>query len=112
MENLVHILVPLGGCAMIFGIVYIVMTANHRENMAMIAQGMNPKKSSEKKHSKLRLAFLFFLVPIGILIGNKFHEVFGIDPEPAAVVCAFLMGGVALVTTYFIERKLEKSDSE
>jgi len=112
MENLVHVLVPLGGCVMIFGIVYVVITANNRENMAMIQQGMNPKESAGKSHSKLRIALLMTFVPIGILVGNLVHAHFGIDAEPAAVVFAFLMGGLALVATYFIERFVKSSNGE
>lgn len=112
MENLAHILIPLAGCAMIFGIVYVAVTANNRENMAMIQQGMNPKESTNKRHSKLRIALLMTFVPIGILVGNLVHAHFGIDAEPAAVVFSFLMGGLALVATYLIERFSKNSDGE
>jgi len=112
MQDLAHILVPLFGCAMIFGIVYVVMTANHRENMAMIGQGINPKESTGKSHSKLRIALLMAFVPIGILAGNLVHDFFGLDAEPAAVVFAFLMGGLALIATYFIERFVKSANEE
>lgn len=103
MQHLVHMLIPISGCAMIFGIVYVVITANNRENMAMIEAGMNPKGHKTNRHSRLRIALLLFMVPIGILIGNIGHRLFGMDPEPAAVVFAFLCGGLALTATYFIE---------
>ncbi|WP_066758407.1 DUF6249 domain-containing protein [Crocinitomix algicola] len=109
MVHLTHILIPLGGAAMIFGIVYVVTTANHRENMAMIEMGMNPKEET-KKHNNLRNALLFLLVPIGILVGNLVHEYFGMDSSPAAVLFAFLFGGIALVATYFIEWALDLKD--
>ncbi len=112
MENLVHILVPLAGCAMIFGIVYVIATANNRENMAMIQQGMNPKEGVGKSHSKLRIAMLMIFVPIGILIGNRVHTYFGIDAEPAGVIFSFFMGGIALLTTYLIERFAKNSHEE
>jgi len=41
-EVLIPILVPLSGCALIFGIVYL----KTRQNMAMIEKGMNPKALS------------------------------------------------------------------
>lgn len=112
MENLVHILIPLAGIAMIFGIVYIVISANNKENMAMIEAGMNPRSPKAKGHSKLRNALLAFTVPIGILIGNLTHELFGMDAEPAAVVFAFLFGGLGLVATYFIERTQSNGNEE
>lgn len=107
MENITHLIIPLAGTAMIFGIVYVVTTANHRENMAMIESGINPKANSSKKHNTLRNALLLVLVPVGILVGNLVHKFFGMDPEPAAVLFAFLFGGVGLVATYFIEWALK-----
>jgi hypothetical protein len=103
MEDLVRILIPIAGCAMIFGIVYVVITANNRENMAMIEAGMNPKSPKVNRHSKLRIGLLFLMVPIGILVGNFIHKLFGMEAETAAVVFAFLFGGIALTATYFIE---------
>ncbi|MFT5820069.1 MAG: putative tellurium resistance membrane protein TerC [Crocinitomix sp.] len=103
MEHLSHLLIPIAGCAMIFGIVYVIITAHNRESMAMIEAGMNPRAPKTNRHSRLRIALLLFMVPIGILIGNLIHKMFGMDAEPAAVVFAFLFGGLALTTTYFIE---------
>lgn len=107
MLNITAIVIVMVGCAMIFGIVYITITANNRENMAMIEAGMNPDDSKTKRHSKLRTALLLFLVPIGILIGNSTHRFFGMHAEPAAIVFAFLFGGIALTATYFIEWALK-----
>lgn len=104
MENLVHILIPLAGIAMVFGVVYVVISANNKENMAMIEAGMNPKSSKAKGHSKLRNALLAVTVPIGILIGNLTYDVFDMEAAPTAVVFAFLFGGLGLIATYFIER--------
>lgn len=100
--DLTAVLIVFAGCAMIFGIVYVTATASNRENMAMIEAGMNPRKTKSTQHSKLRIALLLFFVPIGILIGNLTHNFFGMDAEPAAVVFAFLFGGIAMTGTYFI----------
>jgi len=97
------IIIPLAGMLMTFGIVYVVITAWNRQNLSMIEAGMNPKKSKQRRHSQLRIALLMVCVPIGILTGNLVHPLFGMDPEPTAVVFSFLFGGVALVGTYFIE---------
>jgi uncharacterized PurR-regulated membrane protein YhhQ (DUF165 family) len=103
MEDFFHLLVPLAGCAMIFGIVYVAVSASNKENLAMIEAGMNPKGPKIRRHSKLRIALLAVTVPIGILIGNLVHDFFGMDHAPAAVVFGFLLGGIGLTTTYFIE---------
>ena len=89
---------------MIFGIVYIAIVSSHRQNMAMIEAGLNPKEE-EEKHNKLRNGLLILFVPIGILLGNMGHGLFGMAAETAAVVFAFLFGGLAMVLAYFIEDK-------
>ena len=103
-----HLFIPIALFMMIFGIVYITITSRNKENMAMIESGMDPRKEFKKPHSKLRIALLMVAVPIGILVGNLIYPVFGMDPEPCAVVCSFLFGGIALVATYFIESSNEK----
>lgn len=101
MHDLIPILIVLIGCSMIFGIVYVSVTASNRENMAMIEAGMNPKTDRSSQHSRLRIAMLLFFVPIGILVGNLTHQFFNMEAETAAVVFAFLFGGLALLGTYF-----------
>ncbi len=103
MEDAQHIIIPIALFAMIFGIVYIAISAYHRQNIAMIEAGMNPKKPKVNAHNKLRNALLIICIPIGILVGNSTYYRFGMAPEPAAIVFAFLFGGIALTATYFIE---------
>ena len=112
MNNLIPIVIPIALFAMVFGIVYIVIAANNKENMAMIQAGMNPKEPKSRQHSKLRFALLAITVPIGILLGNLTYDIFGMDPEPAAVVFAFLFGGIGLTATYFIEAAQDKNNEE
>ncbi len=112
MDSLVHILIPIAGCAMIFGIVYVAVTADNRQKMAMIEAGMNPKDDEAKQHSRLRFAMLAVFVPIGILIGQATYSVFGMEPETASIVFAFLLGGVGLLITYFIEANRDKKEGE
>ncbi|MGB1103074.1 MAG: DUF6249 domain-containing protein [Crocinitomicaceae bacterium] len=101
MSHIAGIIIAVAGCAMIFGIVYIAVTADNRENMAMIEAGMNPKADKKSSYSRLRTGMLFFFVPVGILIGNFVHDFFGMRPATAATVFAFLFGGLAMLGTYF-----------
>lgn len=110
MEDLAHILVPLAGCAMIFGVVYVVITADNRQKMAMIEAGMNPHP--QKKHSKLRTAMLAIFIPIGILIGQASSSVFNMQPETASVTFGFLFAGIGLLATYIVESKREKNETD
>jgi len=110
MYQAVEILIPLGAFAMIFGIVYLGVTSKHREKMAMIEAGMNPEDSNNKSHSKIRSGLLFVLVPIGIIVGNLLSpKIEMLKNDELGLIFAFLFGGIALVTSYFLEKKDSKN---
>tara|TARA_B100000809_G_scaffold177702_1_gene175267 strand:+ start:107 stop:472 length:366 start_codon:yes stop_codon:yes gene_type:complete len=111
MSQAVEIIIPIAGMSLTFGIVYVAVTAWHRQKMAMIEAGMNPKKDRESKHSKIRTALLFLLVPTGIFIGNTVSDFYPvIDGETMGLLFAFLFGGIALVAAYFLERKFDNQN--
>ena len=98
---------------MIFGIVYLGVTSQHRKEMAMIEAGMNPNKKKGWSHSKIRTGLLFLLVPLGIFIGNLLSNQMDImRSQTMGLIFGFLFGGIALVTAYFIERKLGVNQDE
>jgi hypothetical protein len=112
MYQAVEILVPLGAFAMVFGVVYVAVTANHREKMAMIEAGMNPYESKNKKHSKIRNGLLLFLVPLGIFIGNIITPLFeNMNNSEMGLLFGFLFGGMALIAAYFLEKKFPDTDN-
>jgi len=111
MYQAVEILVPMGAFAMVFGIVYVGVTANHRKEIAMIEAGMNPNEKKESNHSKIKKALLLLLVPLGIFVGNVLPNVIpNLERSSTALVFAFLFGGIALTASYFIEKKLETKE--
>ena len=90
----------------IFGVIYVAVSAWNRQRIAMIEAGINPvRKRRNRKHSRLRIAMLLTCIPTGILIGNVIHPLFNLDAEEAAILFAFLFGGLALIATYVIEEK-------
>ena len=97
-----------------FGIVYLGVSSWHKQNMAMIEAGMMPikEKRKEKKHNNLRGALLLICVPLGILVGNIVYTWVNMDSDTAALVFAFLFGGIALTATYFIEDSQKNSKEE
>lgn len=108
MSQAVEIIIPIAGMSLTFGVVYVAVTAWHRQKMAMIEAGMNPKKDRESKHSKIRTAMLFLFVPTGIFVGNVIADFYPVmKGKSMALIFAFLFGGIALVAAYFVERKLE-----
>ena len=102
----IALLIPIGAIAMAFGIVYIIITTRHRENMALIESGINPTEDNkkEKNHNKLRGALLFVFVPIGILVGRMTFKNLGMEAEVCQLVFAFLFGGIGLAITYILEQ--------
>jgi undecaprenyl pyrophosphate phosphatase UppP len=107
------IVVPFIVFSTMFGVIYVIVTARHRERIAMIEAGMNPNdsKSPQKKRSRLSIGLLLLFVPLGIFIGNVIGDVYPIvAAEPLAIIFAFLFGGVALLVSYFIESKRQKSE--
>ena len=113
MYQAVEIIVPLAAFAMIFGIIYVAVTAYNRKELAMIEAGMNPNESKKSGHSKIRTALLFLFVPLGIFTGNVIATLFPvIEAESLGLIFAFIFGGMALTTSYFIEKGFEKKDQD
>jgi hypothetical protein len=112
------ILVPLGVFLMSFGIVYVIVTARHREKMALmslIEKGADPKLLDSMKISSkggiLKWGLLLVGVGIGILLASLLAEA-GMN-EPASyfsMICLF--GGAGLLLANRIGLKDENRKEE
>jgi len=105
-EVLIPILVPLGGCAMIFGIVYL----KSRENMAMIEKGMNPKEFANRPapYRNLKNGLLFMGAGLGLFLAYLLDTYMMADrgDNPAIYFSLIAIGGgIGLVSSYKIEKK-------
>src|SRR4029078_2823519 len=105
-EVLIPILVPLGGCAMIFGIVYL----KSRENMAMIEKGMNPKEYANRPapYTNLKNGLLFMGAGRGLFLAYLLDTYMMADrgDNPAIYFSLIAIGGgIGLVSSYKIEKK-------
>jgi len=109
---MVEILVPIAVFAMIFGIVYVIVTARNRERMALIEKGADPKLfESIKTSSKTRL-LKWGLLLVGVGIGCFIAEMLvnsGMNEETIypAMICIF--GGAGLLVAYKMEPKSNNS---
>lgn len=105
---LMVIIVSLGLCAMIFGIVYLAK----RERMAMIERGMDPRRykpqSAPYQNLKWGLMligagfglFLAFILDRMVFRSNEF------DDNPAVYFSLIaVFGGLGLLISYIIEKK-------
>ena len=105
-EVLIPIVVPLGGCAMIFGIVYL----KSRENMAMIEKGMNPKEYANRPapYRNLKNGLLFMGAGLGLFLAYLLDTYMMADrgDNPAIYFSLIAIGGgIGLVSSYKIEKK-------
>jgi hypothetical protein len=111
---LVGILVPLGSFAMVFGIVYLIVTARNKERMALIERGADPSlfESVKKGNSNRVLKWGIFLVGIGLGITVAYMLVKNdvMDEDAAYFSMIFIFGGLALVGTHLFLRKQESQE--
>ncbi len=109
MYQVVELFIPLGCFAMVFGIVYVAVTAENRKNLAMIEAGLNPNEKKEGGKSNLKKGMLLFFVPIGYFVGRML-EFAGGSANMRGILCAVLFGGLALMLFYFLNP--EKKEEE
>jgi hypothetical protein len=102
------IIVSLGLCAMIFGIVYL----SKRERMAMIERGMDPRryKPQTAPFQNLKWGLLLIGAGLGLFLAFLFDRlVFRsdyYDNNPAIYFSLIaIFGGLGLFTSYRIEKK-------
>ncbi len=110
---LVGILVPLGCFAMVFGIVYLIVTSRNRERMALIERGADPAlfETRKKASSGGVMKFGLFLFGIGLGIVVAYFLASGGMEEGAAYPSMMLVfGGLALIAANLWQRKQDKED--
>ncbi|MCB0770770.1 MAG: hypothetical protein KDC00_10240 [Flavobacteriales bacterium] len=111
-----EVLVPFIVFASIFGVVYIVVTARHRQRMAMIEKGITPTDMMEKKdpYRSLKYGLVSVAIGIGLLLGyllqTRVMTDRAEDPLPYFIMVT-ICAGSALIGHHLIvlknrERKL------
>lgn len=109
--DLVSLLIPIAVFAMVFGIVYVAVTASNRQKIAMIEAGMNPnEKKREDENSPWSNGYLFVFVPLGIILGNVLaHYTNILGAGELGLLGAFLFGGLGMLLA---RRQNEKKKQE
>jgi O-antigen ligase len=104
------IIVPLFFAA-IFGIVYITVTARHRQRMAMIEKGMDPSLIGDKPeiHKSLRNGLFLLGVGLGLFLGHLMQLSMFVDDNPLPYfIMVMLCGGAALIIYHWIVRRKQQ----
>ena len=104
-------LTPIFVLAIIFGFVYAIvyLGVRRKERMALLEKGVNPSIFHEPKTEKLTsLRYGLFLIglAIGILMGNVLEVSTELGPEASYFSMVFLFGGIALVISHFLGKKV------
>ena len=102
----------------IFGIIYVLLTARHKENMNLLKlieldKDITTYKITEKVPKQptwmilvLNVALLAIGIGVGILVANILHFSLLIDEEYVYPPCIFIGGGIALLTGIFVANKI------
>lgn len=105
-------LTPIFVLAIIFGFIYAVIYLNVRrkERMALLEKGADPSIFQEPKSDKvtsLRYGLFLIGLAIGILMGNVLEVSTELGPEASYFSMVFLFGGIALVLSHFLGKKVK-----
>ena len=105
---LMVIIVNLGLCAMVFGIVYL----HKRERMAMIERGMDPRRYKQRvlPYLTLKCGLLLIGAGLGLFLAYTLDRTLfksAEDDNNAAIYFALItfFGGLGLFTSFLIEKR-------
>jgi len=104
------ILVTLIIFSSIFGVIYTFLTTRNKERLALIENGADAKLfNSGKRYSFgqliLSISLLAIGVGVGVLVGALFQQN-GMEEGVAFTSCVFIFGGIGLMSSFFVNRKL------
>lgn len=100
--------------AAVFGIIYVIVTARHRQRMAMIEKGMNPgAEAPPEMHKSLRNGMVLVGIGLGLFLGylmDTYMPGYGPDGDMGDTPLPYFMmvllcGGAALIAYHMIARR-------
>lgn len=109
------VIVTLVIFSVLFGIVYVITTARHKEKMALIEKGADPTlfKRQQFKFSQYNIfkyGLLLVGIAIGIVIAGIMDEIHLINDVAAYFSSILFFGGLALIAAYLLRNKLDKEN--
>ena len=104
-------LTPIFVLLIIFGFVYgiVQLSIQHKERKLLLEKGADPslfQAPKTQKAASLRYGLLLIGIALGIFLGSTLSESSNMPEEAAYFSMVFLFGGIALVASFFLEKKL------
>jgi len=110
-----EILIPIVLFISIFGIVYVYLMTRNKERLSMIEKGIdlsqlhsNNGNPSPLKYWVIKVGFLMVGIALGIIVGSMAAKNL-MNEEQAYPSMVLLFGGLALISSYFVEKKLREN---
>jgi predicted MFS family arabinose efflux permease len=105
-------LTPIFVLGIIFSFLYAVIFLNIRrkERMMLLEKGADPSIFKEEKMEKvtaLKWGLFMIGIAVGILLGNVLVVSTSLEPEVSYFSMVFLFGGLSLVISHFVGKKME-----
>jgi ABC-type Fe3+-siderophore transport system permease subunit len=104
-------LTPVLVLAIIFGAIYGIIQLNyqHKERKMLLEKGADPSVFNlprTQKATSLRYGLLLIGIALGILLGSVLTATSTLAQEAAYFSMVFLFGGIALVVSFFLEKRM------
>ena len=104
-------LTPIFVLSIIFGFIYgvVQLSIQHKERKLLLEKGADPsifQQPKAQKAASLRYGLLLIGVALGIFMGSTLARSENMPEEAAYFSMVFLFGGIALVVSYFLEKKM------
>ena len=106
------ILIPIIVFGSIFGILYVFISARHKERMSLIETGADPSffksKFTFNQYNIFKFGMLMVGIALGIIVANILDEANIMQPEPGYPSMILFFGGLSLIIAFLLRNKLNK----
>jgi ABC-type Fe3+-siderophore transport system permease subunit len=116
-----EMLIPISLFLAIFGIFYLYFTTRNRERLALIEKGVGAdlfvsdkkgKSSSAWRVLTLNTALLAIGIGLGVFLASLITATTAMDEDATYPAMIFLMGGLGLLSAYFINKREDRKEEE
>ena len=109
------VLIPFAFFALVFASLYVHLTTRNKERLALIEKGADPelfkaKPVKDSGYGNFKFGLFLIGIALGIVTGYFLSDA-GMQESPAYFSMIFLFGGIALVISFFLQKKYQEKES-